>query len=232
MINRKKVLCIMAHPDDAELLAMGSLLNFVEHDCTVSVLMVCTGERGISVQDRDEKKLDRFEKLHRYQESIRAFEGSSIQLDMLGFEDGAIAVNTDTISAIERKMKVFQPDVIMTHFVDTIGIEHQDHTVVGRCVLNATVRVPSIHLILHPQPLKDTHTEFKPNTFIQLSEEQFQQKIKALACHQSQAGRYYLDADFHRHRCLQNALAANMLYHEQGLLFEAFYTPYQVHFNS
>jgi N-acetylglucosamine malate deacetylase 1 len=232
MINRKKVLCIMAHPDDAELLAMGSLLSFAQNECSVSVLIVCTGERGISVQDRDTKNLDRFETLHRYQESLHAFGGSNIQLDMLGFEDGAIAVNTDTISTIERKMKLFEPDVILTHFVDTTGIEHQDHTVVGRCVLNATIRVPSIRLILHPQPLKDTHTEFKPNTFVQLSEEQFQQKMKALACHQSQTGRYYLEADFHRHRCLQNALAANMIYHEQGLLFEAFYMSYQVNFNS
>lgn len=227
MTTRKSVVTVMAHPDDAELTCFGTLLHYLDHGYQAHVLIVCTGEHGISVHDKEQGDIQRLGKQLRFQESEAAFAGSGVALQALGYEDSQFSLDTVLISAIEKRLHMIQPTILLTHFVNSTGADHQDHSIVGQACMNVAVRCPSIQLILQAQPLQDIRSQFKPNYFVDITKF-FEQKMTALAAHQSQAGRAYLTREYHHVRGRVNALGAGTLFFEQGKLFESFVLAYGI----
>lgn len=221
LTSLQQVAVVMAHPDDAELTCFGTLLKYCEQGYKVNVIIVCSGERGISLADVEQHGTKSLDKALRYQESLAAFINTSITVECLYYEDGKITLDTELISAIERKLQALQPKVLITHWTEANGFEHQDHVVVGQASLNASLRCHSIQLILQTEPLHAVKNQFTPNYFVNISTF-FKQKMVAISQHKSQLGRAYLTEEFHLLKGRQNALAAGMGFYQQNLLFESF----------
>ena len=217
----KQVVVILAHPDDAELSCFGTLLKYCEQGYKVNVIIVCSGERGVSLADSKQQGIKRLDKALRYQESVAAFSNTSIMVECLNYEDGKIILDTELISSVEKRLQELQPKILITHWVKTNGFEHQDHVVIGQACLNASLRCHSIQLILQTEPLHAIKNQFIPNYFVNISD-YFEQKMYALSQHKSQIGRVYLTEEFHLLKARQNALTAGIGFYEQNLLFESF----------
>lgn len=79
-------------------------------------------------------------------------------------------------------------DFVFTHSTDD---RHSHHKMTGE----ASLRVFNCNIATYIAPWNGAE---RPNYFIELTEEQLEKKIAALACYKSQAHRSYMDADFIR----------------------------------
>lgn len=224
---KKKLVVVMAHPDDAELLCFGTILKYLKRGYIVDIIIACNGENGISLNDKKQQDIIKLGSSIRLQESLNAFVGTSVKLKNLGYEDGNIQLNGKLISDIESNLHQLNPEILISHYVETSGLDHQDHRVVGQACMNASLRCKSLKLLLQAQPLS-SNIDFSPNYFVNISDE-FDRKIKALECHESQQGRAYLTKEYHLSRCRENA--NRVAYQDKkGILFESFFSKLVVDF--
>lgn len=215
------VLAVMAHPDDAELRCFGTLSKYVDKGYSCIVLIICSGENGISIEDREKSGRVKFTEETRIQETITAFKDTGIEVRMLHFEDGSISCNRELIVAIETELKIYNPEIVITHFPDQYGADHQDHSAVGKATINCATRLESVRKILMCEPLMALRTGFQPNYFVDITE-YFERKIRSLECHKTQMGRFYLEREFHENKSLY--YASNVSYEKarQGQKYESF----------
>lgn len=217
--NNTTCAVVMAHPDDAEIGCMGAMLLLKERGWDVHLLIVGSGEHGISVTDRADLS-EVFEQTLRLRESRASFEDTGVHLECLLQQDGSLTCNIALISAIEKVLRRVQPSLLITHHIDETGIDHQDHSAVARATMNASIRTASIQTILHCEPHL-SRTSFLPNVFVDITPH-MERKLTALACHESQAGRVYLSRTFHLNRGLRNAHKAATRFLTEERYFEAF----------
>ncbi len=206
MVN-KKVMVIMAHPDDAELLCFGGIKFFSEIGYKVEILVIAN--KHTKANGNIDLEID----LKRQNETIKAFSSlKDIKVSFGGFEDGNLVQDSRVISFIESKIKVFRPDIVITHFVDTFGYDHQDHTVVAKSVLNCTYRA-QVKSVLHAQP-HCVKTSFIPNYYIDITD-YFSEKMKALSKHLTQRDKHYFNQEYQN---LKHTY--NMLFHTRNIQSE------------
>lgn len=218
----KTVSLIMTHPDDAEILCMGTILKFLDKGYNINVNIVCSGNMGISVQERDSIGVSGIDEDVRSSETLNAFnQYEKIKLNFLGFKDGKIKQDIELTSAIERVLIHDKPDIVITHFNDLSGNDHQEHAIVSKSTTNAINRLKKIEMVLYAQPIFSHKTSFSPNFFVDITH-YFNDKIKALSFHKSQAGRFYLSKKFHLMRCEMNALNSAVENYTDGKLFESY----------
>lgn len=223
--ENKRAAVVVAHPDDAEIGCFGTMLRLRDAGFEVWLVIVGTGERGISLEDRASLGTS-FEQTLRLRESVRAFEGTGVTVESLLLEDGSLQVGIELISVIERRLKAIGPSVVITHHIDHQGLDHQDHAAVARSTLNATVRIPTLRTLLASEPHL-SRVDFDPDVFVDITAHH-PRKIEALSRHESQAGRVYLSPRYHENRGLRNAHKAGTWFMEQDRRFEAFVSLLQV----
>ncbi|HHX58560.1 MAG TPA: PIG-L family deacetylase [Candidatus Moranbacteria bacterium] len=153
MKNQPSVLAIMAHPDDAELKCFGTLCKYADSGYKCILLIACSGENGISLIDREKFNINRIPKNVRFNETERAFSGTGISIKFLELEDGSAKFGRDLIVAIEKEIRKISPEIIITHYVDYIGADHQDHSEVGKSVINCVTRLSFIKKVMLCEPL-------------------------------------------------------------------------------
>ncbi|HZV69810.1 MAG TPA: PIG-L deacetylase family protein [Saprospiraceae bacterium] len=188
------VCAVFSHPDDVELLCYGTLARFKKQGSSITILIVTGGKHGVSV---DEERIPNLEDV-RLSETKHALKEISNDIRILNLPDGAVQFNGESISMIESLFNELTPSIVLTHYTDQSGIDHQDHQNVSKIVKNICFRKNYVKFLLLTEPLK-RGTDFNPNLFMQVGEF-FQQKIKALSSHNSQTGRNYLSENFHTNR--------------------------------
>lgn len=206
-MKKKKLCVIVAHPDDAELLCYGTIQKYLRNGWFCRILIVTSGNRGASI---DRKK-----------ETTEAFKNSKIDLKYLDFSDGDVEMNYDLLAHIREELNIYQPNVIITHYPESSGVEHQDHVAIAKAVINNIVRVPfSIEKLLLAEPLLSAKTSFEANYFVDISE-WFEEKMQAIQKHKSQEGKFYMSRRFQTVRMQEY----NGLVSKNDLLkyYEAFY---------
>ncbi|KFN11299.1 PIG-L deacetylase family protein [Paenibacillus macerans] len=192
----KLVLAIMAHPDDAELRCFGTLRKYQDKGYICKVIIVCAGENGISLIDKEKQEINSLDNGIRLKETREAFKKSNIEVVNLDFTDGYLVLNNKLISSIEHQIRILEPEIIITHFPDAYGVDHQDHNVVGKAVINSASRIKTVNTILLCEPLQVFRSGFIPNFFVEITD-YFNSKIEALKYHETQKGRFYLESEFH-----------------------------------
>lgn len=227
MKEKPTLLVVTAHPDDAEIRCYGTLCKYRDEGYKCYVLIASSGENGISLEDKKRFLKNYVEKETRETETKNAFKGSEIEVEILNFEDGNISVNKNLISTIEKKIKDYQPEIVITHYPDNLGIDHQDHTAVGRAVINCASRIESVKRIMLCEPMFTLRAGFIPNCFIDISP-YFENKIQALKQHKSQLGRYYLEEDYHLTRSDYYGLSVGLGVGSSGGKFEIFKTIFEM----
>ena len=171
--NKQKVLVIMAHPDDAELYAGGTIARLIKAGKRVRVVKMTLGNKGCKQKLISEKELEKI----RLKEDQKAMETLGIKKEdnvYLGLEDGGIECDLENIGKIVRQIRLFKPEIIITHNPEDIiirfakdinWVNHRDHLNTGKITINAAYPY-SRDLLFFPEQFKEkditswTVTEF------------------------------------------------------------------------
>lgn len=180
--DKMSVLCVIAHPDDLELMAGGTVAKWVGEGHAVHVL---TLSDGVWTAPNSTVMRDSAEAL-REEESSARFLGCSVEnlretaMD-LRFEDRLVCEVLRRID--ERKI-----DTLICPSGRDI---HHDHEIASRIAVSATRRMPRVLMGQINYYLRDF---FTPNVFVDITDT-WEKKIKALECYKTQwerAGKEWL----------------------------------------
>lgn len=213
------LVAVVAHPDDAEMMAYGTLRRARQLGAAVTVVVATTGINGVSLADRDRGRQLTGE--HRAAESTASYTDTGITVVCLGLTDGALTADRELISLVEAELVRLRCTVLLTHTRHGAN-DHQDHLAVAQAAANAATRVGTCATILHGEP-HAPRTDFHPTVLVDVTE-WIDDKVKALQAHQSQAGRWYLGEEYTRHRAAAAGWRLAPLHAAAGRCFEAFET--------
>ena len=125
--KKKKILVVVAHPDD-EILGLGGTMHKLinNYECCVKVLILGEGLTS-RLENRDSSKLSKELKIHK---SNIIDAGKVIGYDSFGIYD--LPDNRfdtvpllDIIKIVENEKKMFEPEIIFTHHNGDVNIDHQ-----------------------------------------------------------------------------------------------------------
>ena len=136
--DAKKIMVILAHPDDPEFFLGGTIADWVKQGHTVSYLLLTKGQRGVSPDYPDPKKLGPV----RVKEQQNAAAKLGVQkVDYLDYQDGYLIPDIEARKKVAREIRRTQPDVVATFDPLMIyqrgRINHPDHRAAGQIVIDA-----------------------------------------------------------------------------------------------
>lgn len=175
------VLAAFSHPDDAELLAGGSLARAVERGGRVGILDLTRGERGTFGTPEI-----------RAREAEEAAEVLGVVGRWnAGFPDAALDVREESRLRVAGILRELRPDVVVTHWLEG---RHPDHVAAARLVVEASFLAGLKNLDCPGEvfrPRKVVHaTLFRedapPPSFVIDVTDQVDRKLRALDCYASQ----------------------------------------------
>tara|TARA_A100001011_G_scaffold363000_1_gene412552 strand:+ start:131 stop:802 length:672 start_codon:yes stop_codon:yes gene_type:complete len=127
----KKILVVVAHPDDEVLGCGGTIAKFIKKKCEVKVLFLSDGESSRL------KKVNKKKNLYRRACAIKAMRILGVKnFSFNNFSDNEFdKVGLLKITKkIESEIKKYNPDTILTHHNGDLNIDHQ---ITSRAVLTA-----------------------------------------------------------------------------------------------
>ena len=193
----KRVLVIVAHPDDPEFGAAGTVALWASQGAEVTYVIVTDGSKGTAEKDMTRERLIAL----REEEQTRAAEAVGVsQLVFLKQPDGEIENNDHLRELLVRQIRTFKPDVLITHdptsrIIGNRYPNHRDHRTVGDTALDAVFPLARDRLNfpehesegLEPHKTMDVFLIFteQPNYWVDISLT-VEKKIQALQAHESQ----------------------------------------------
>jgi LmbE family N-acetylglucosaminyl deacetylase len=210
VLNTKgvKVLTVFAHPDDDELTCLGSLRKFIKNGADVTLLEITRGENSHG------------EPANREGETRKVADLVGYTLCMENFSDGAIVYDVKLISIIDRYLNNIRPEIVITHFPQTLGLGHQDHEAVASAVTNASRRKNYVQCILYAEP-PTTNENFIPNLFIDITD-YITLKKNAIKKHKSEKEKEYISLETLEYKGRWWSYQAHPHYFNSQRYFEAF----------
>jgi LmbE family N-acetylglucosaminyl deacetylase len=190
-----KVLAIHAHPDDIELQCAGTLLQLKQLGCTISLATMTPGDCGSAELSPEE-----ISEVRRM-EAQRAADLIGADYTCLEFRDLSIVVDNDSRRRVTELIRRARPDLVIT----APPIDYMsDHELTSRLVRDAcfnascpnytthqwdpappTEKIPYLYYVDAIQGI-DYFGNPLPTDFIVDITSTFEQKLKMLACHESQ----------------------------------------------
>jgi LmbE family N-acetylglucosaminyl deacetylase len=225
-----RVLVIVAHPDDVDFGAAGTVATWTDAGIEVTYCIVTDGDAGGS--DPSVSRPD-MAVLRRAEQTAAAKQVGVTDLRFLGYQDGQVEATLGLRRDLARVIRQVRPDRVVCPSPERnfarIGVSHPDHRAVGSSALDA-VYPDSRNLFAFPELLADEKLEpwtvrevwisggASPNHYVDVTET-FPRKVAALRSHQSQVGDREGLEDFLR-SWLQRAAAQGGL--GEGRLAEQF----------
>jgi LmbE family N-acetylglucosaminyl deacetylase len=222
----RRVMVIVAHPDDAEFIAGGSLAAWVGQGTSAQYVVVTDGSKGSPERGVTAAKLA--EVRRREQQAAARLIGVE-QVVFLGRPDNELVADLELRRLLTREIRRGRPDVVITHDPTTFYyddyINHPDHRAAGEAALYAIFPTSRDHLNFPEllaeglEPHKVTHVLLggsrQPDVWVDIGDT-MEAKLAALREHKSQ----FADQDRMAQRVRERAAAAG---HGPGLaLAEAF----------
>ena len=150
-IKPKRMLVILAHPDDESFAAGGTLAKYAHQDVQVILLCATRGEAGIlGVKPEETGEI-------RERELRKAAKYLGIEVYFLGHMDGELA-NTNPATLLETIacwIDLVQPQIILTFGPDGIS-GHPDHVTISHIVTQAYDEFYKKGLLLYIRPSEAT----------------------------------------------------------------------------
>jgi LmbE family N-acetylglucosaminyl deacetylase len=190
-------LIVVAHPDDPEFAAGGTIARWTAAGARVTYCIVSDGAKGTSDPGMAP---DRLAAVREAEQRAAADVLGVAEIVFLGLPDGEVVPDMALRHAIARQIRRFRPDVVVTHdpatlYTDTY-INHPDHRAVGQAALDAvfpTARDPlnAPHLLrdegLPPHHVGQVHLTGTrtPDAWVDI-EPTFARKVEAVRAHVSQ----------------------------------------------
>ena len=191
-LKNKRILVVVAHPDDEVIGIGGSIYSLVNrHGCLVRCVIL--GE-GITSRDeiRDLKSSKNKLSIHKKnileaKKIIGYQELSTYQFPDNRFDEISLL---DLIKTVEKEKEIFQPDIIFTHHGGDLNIDHQK-TFEATITACRPLEKEHVEAIITFETYSGTEWQassdprrFIPNLYFSLSQEDINQKIKAMGCYE------------------------------------------------
>jgi LmbE family N-acetylglucosaminyl deacetylase len=196
--KNKKIMVIVAHPDD-ELLGLGGTINKLcsEHNCTVKTIILGEGLTS-RTETRDLEKWEKELSVHRNniynaQKKIGYQELAIYNLPDNRFDSVALL---DIVKIIEKEKEMFLPEIIFTHHGGDTNIDHRR---TFEAVITATRPLPNenVKTIISFETPSSTEwqafnypNQFLPNLFLEISEANLDAKIQGMECYEYESREY------------------------------------------
>jgi len=192
----ERVLVVVAHPDDAETGAGGTIATLVRQGARVTYVIVTSGTTGSSDRAMTPERLARIRETEQ-RNAARAL--GVAHVEFLGYKDGDVADTRDLRRDITREIRKWRPDrVIAQNPRRTLNLfaSHRDHRVTGGVVLDCVYPLARDHLAF-PELLPEYEPHRVGEVYIVKWQEEDHQlvvdisetmdaKLRAIACHRSQ----------------------------------------------
>tara|TARA_Y100000310_G_scaffold334281_1_gene413743 strand:+ start:1286 stop:1939 length:654 start_codon:yes stop_codon:yes gene_type:complete len=178
----KKILAIGAHPDDIEFGCGGTLLkhkrkgDFVIYLCMTGTQSI-DGTTGKVIRSLDQltKEIDNATKLLKCDKVI-----------FLPFTDLKVPFSFESVSEIEKIIKLYNIDTVYTHWA---GDANQDHIATFKASMAACRYVPNVYCYEQIPIPRMSENQMDINYYVDVTNV-FDQKLKVSACHESQINKY------------------------------------------
>jgi LmbE family N-acetylglucosaminyl deacetylase len=225
-----RILVIVAHPDDVDFGAAGTVARWTDAGIEVTYCLVTDGDAGGS--DPSISRAD-MAVLRRYEQTEAADRVGVHDLRFLGYPDGRVEATLELRKDLARVIRQVQPDRVLCPSPERDyvrpGISHPDHRAVGSAALDAVypdARNPfAFPELLADEGLKEwTVREVwingpgMANHYVDVTET-FPRKVAALRAHASQTGDREDLEDLLRQRLAAAGQRAGL---PEGRLAEAF----------
>lgn len=225
------VLVIMAHPDDPEFSAGGTIARWSSAGTKVIYLIVTDGSKGSDNPELDRSQLTDIRR--REQRAAAAILGVT-QVEFLDYADGEVYPTRELRRDLVYGIRRFKPDLLLTHdptvrIVDDTRINHPDHIAVGEAALAAAFPLARDRLNYPEHDAKglDPHIvmqimltgSLQPNLWVDVSDT-IDTKINAVREHHSQIGDFDSLANRIRERAQQYAQDRAMRFAERFRLIK------------
>jgi len=143
----ERVLVVVAHPDDPEFSAGGTVALWAARGAAVAYVIATDGSKGSGDRAMSPERLAAL----RREEQRRAADVLGVgDLTYLGFPDGELSPDLAVRYAIAREIRRFRPDTVITYdparlYWDNY-VNHPDHRAVGEAAMYATFPTARDHL--------------------------------------------------------------------------------------
>lgn len=198
MYKNKKILVIVAHPDD-ELLGCGATMHKLINENKCSIRAVILGEGITSRSDfRDVEKWKPVLEKHKTHIKTAA---SYIGYESVGIYDfpdnrfDTVAL-LDIVKVVEKEKETFQPEFVFTHHGGDLNIDHQKtfEAVMTACRPMENEKVNGIITFETPSGTEwqasSDPKHFTPNLFIEISEKNLEAKVKGMESYEYEKRSY------------------------------------------
>jgi LmbE family N-acetylglucosaminyl deacetylase len=206
-----RVLIIVAHPDDAEAGAGGTVAKLVTQGSEVSFVIVTNGHTGSS--DRTMTR-DRLASIREAEQREAARTLGVSHVEFLGYNDAEVEDTHSLRLDITRQIRKWRPDLVITqspHRTDNLFASHRDHRITGGAVLDCVYPLARDHLAFpellpeyEPHRVREVHLmqwQAENHEFAVDISETVDLKLKAFGCHKSQFPDFTAVAVRVRDRC-------------------------------
>ncbi len=198
--TRRRILVVVAHPDDAEFICGGALSRWHREGHTIHFCLCTDGNHGSSDPEMTPERLVAIRQAE--QRAAAAHVGGEVTF--LGFVDAELEPTLDLRKAITREIRRFRPHVVLCQdptmrYYDTY-INHPDHRAAGEACLAAVMPAASTRLIfpellvdnLEPHAVNEVLLMGTANTdaWVAFEERDLTSKLLALREHKSQLGEW------------------------------------------
>jgi LmbE family N-acetylglucosaminyl deacetylase len=130
----KRVLCIVAHPDDIEFYCAGVVLLMTGRGVTVDLVLATSGDKGARDASKSRAKVARL----REREQELAAEVLGVKsVAFLRHPDAELVESLELRHEFVHEIRTSKPDVLLTFDPNVPYRLHPDHRVVGRVALDA-----------------------------------------------------------------------------------------------
>src|SRR5215813_13517962 len=197
----KRVLIVMAHPDDGEFSSAGTLARWASEGRDIYYCLITDGQAG----DQGDMEITTEELTAvRQREAQAAADAEGVQhpVIFLHYQDSRLEPTLDLRCDIARVIRQVRPDVVIcqdpTRYWSGQGyINHPDHRIAGESTLGAIIPVAGTRLAfpelaaegLETHEVKEVYISgtSEPDRWVDISG-YLEQKIAALKAHKSQMG--------------------------------------------
>lgn len=198
--ENKKILVILAHPDDPEFFCGATLAKWCREGHEVEYCLLTRGEKGINENFKGSLDISALREKEQLEAAKVIGANKVIFLDN---HDGFLEPTIDLRRQIVRVIRTEKPDIVVTcdpsnFFIRDNYINHPDHRAAGQAAIDAIFPAAGNELFytelldqecLYPHNITEVWLSLpkEPNTAVDVTE-YWKIKIEALEKHRSQIG--------------------------------------------
>ena len=160
--KKEKVLVVLAHPDDAEIVCGGTIARLTDSKKKVRLVVTTDGAKGTHDKEIDHESFrkSRIEDMFEGGEKLGLERSEIFNLEI---GDGEVENTVDNIGKIAYHIREFKPDIVITHNPEdtlipvydqnTGWVNHRDHLITGQLVCFAAYPYARDHAFF-PEQIK------------------------------------------------------------------------------